>query len=81
MYEDPETQQMIKGKTGDALMWRLLLSGCQGEIPAIKEILDRIDGKVIQELSGEIKGDTKVIIIEREREAKSNSQAISVRLR
>jgi len=45
-YEDPETQKMIRGKVKDAIMWRLILNAAQGENHAIKEILDRVDGKV-----------------------------------
>jgi hypothetical protein len=35
-------------------MWRLILNGTQGETQAIKEIIDRVDGKVKEnvELSG-----------------------------
>ena len=45
-FEDPETQKMIKGRVKDAVIWRLLLNATQGENQAIKEILDRVDGKV-----------------------------------
>ena len=45
-YEDPETQKMIRGKVKDAIIWRLILNAAQGENHAIKEILDRVDGKV-----------------------------------
>lgn len=51
-YEDPETRKMIEGKVKDAVIWRLLLNACQGENQAIREILDRIDGKVPQEVKG-----------------------------
>lgn len=47
-FEDPETQKMIRGRVKDAVIWRLLLNACQGENQAIKEILDRIDGKSIE---------------------------------
>ena len=63
-FEDPETQKMIKGKVKDAVIWRLILNATQGENLAIKEILDRVDGKVAQELKGEgFGGDTKIYII------------------
>jgi hypothetical protein len=52
-YEDPETQKIIKGEVGEAVLWRLILNATQGETPAIKEILDRVDGKVTQKLEGE----------------------------
>lgn len=55
-YIDPETNEKIKGKVKDAVMWRLILNACQGENEAIKEVLERTDGKVPQkqELSGNI---------------------------
>ena len=54
--EDPETQKIIKANVKHALLWRLILNGTQGETPAIKEILERIDGKVTDktELSGSV---------------------------
>lgn len=45
-FEDPETRKMINGRVKDAVIWRLLLNATQGENQAIKEILDRMDGKV-----------------------------------
>lgn len=45
-YQDPETSKIIKGKVKDAVIWRLLLNATQGENEAIKEILNRIDGKI-----------------------------------
>ena len=44
--EDPETQVLVKATVKDALLWRLILNGTQGETKAITEILDRIEGKV-----------------------------------
>ena len=78
-YEDPETRKMVTGETGDALMWRLLLSGCQGEIQAIKEIFERTDGKVSQALKGEGFGDNKIIFIVKDGHSKkrdNNSVAL-----
>jgi hypothetical protein len=63
-FEDPETRKMIEGTVKDALMWRLVLNGTQGDHQALKEILDRVDGKVAQELIGQgFSGDTKIIIV------------------
>lgn len=45
-YEDPETRKIIKGKVKDAVIWRLILNATQGETHAIREIIDRIDGKL-----------------------------------
>lgn len=55
--EDPETQKKIKAQVKHALLWRLILNGTQGETDAIKEILNRVDGKVKEEImhSGEVK--------------------------
>jgi len=44
-YEDPDTKQMVKGKIADVIALRLILNATQGENEAIKEILNRIDGK------------------------------------
>lgn len=56
-YEDPETKEMVKGLVKDILPLRLIYNASQGELPAIKEIFDRVDGKVVEktELSGEVK--------------------------
>jgi hypothetical protein len=60
-YEDPETQKLIKGRVKDALMWRYILNGCQGDNQAIEGILDRIDGKL--GTNGNGKGGATAIII------------------
>ena len=52
-FEDPETQKIIKGRVRDALVWRYILNGTQGDNQAIEGIFDRIDGKVAQKLLGE----------------------------
>ena len=44
-YEDVETKKMVQGRIGDVLALRLVLNGCQGEYTALKDILDRLDGK------------------------------------
>ena len=63
-YIDPETNRKIQGRVKDALLWRLLLNGCQGENDAIREILNRIDGKIPQKLVGEgFNGDTRIVIV------------------
>lgn len=60
-YEDPETKLMVNGKILRVIALRLILNACQGENEAIKEILDRIDGKTVQKLLGEgFGGDTTV---------------------
>lgn len=45
-YEDPETHEIVKGQVKHAILWRLILNATQGENEAIKEILNRIDGKL-----------------------------------
>ena len=47
-FEDPETQKVIKGRVKDAIVWRLILNATQGENDAIKEIFNRLDGKVAE---------------------------------
>ena len=63
-FEDPDTKKIIHGKVKDAIIWRLLLNAAQGDNLAIKEILDRMEGKAIQKLIGEgFGGDTKIFVI------------------
>ena len=58
--EDPETQAMIKATVRDALVWRYILNGTQGETQAIEGIFDRIDGKL--QTNGK-NGNTPTVII------------------
>ncbi len=64
--QDPETQKIKKIIGAKGLMQVLIWEGMQGNVVAIKEILDRIDGKVEQKLKGEgfnnLEG-TKIIIV------------------
>jgi hypothetical protein len=64
-YIDPETNLKIKGKVKDAILWRLILNATEGDTHAIREILDRFDGKVMQktEVSGQVDSSTKIIIV------------------
>ena len=85
-FEDPETQKIIKGRVRDALVWRYILNGTQGDNQAIEGIFDRIDGKTIQKLIGEgFSGDTKIIVVYPEgykpkEQIADNTQTISSRL-
>lgn len=45
-FEDPETQKIVKGKVKDAIVWRLILNATQGDNQAIKEIFERLEGKL-----------------------------------
>ena len=45
-YIDPETQKMIRGSVKDAILWRLICNGTEGDSKAIGEILDRVEGKL-----------------------------------
>ena len=47
-YEDPETHKQVKGKIAHVIALRLILNACEGEYSAIKDILDRIDGKPVE---------------------------------
>ena len=79
-FEDPETQKIIKGKVKDAIVWRLILNATQGDNIALKEIFERIDGKLAQKLIGEgMGGDTKIIIIRDGNKTENISGRISVR--
>jgi hypothetical protein len=51
-YEDPDTQQILHGKVRDALVWRLIMNATQGETDAIKEVFNRIEGKINGGLEG-----------------------------
>lgn len=53
-YVSPETGRKTKGRVYDALLWRLILNGAEGETQSIKEILERIDGKVKDKIETEI---------------------------
>ena len=44
-YEDPESKKMVRGKISDVIAIRLVLNAAQGEYTALKDIMDRIDGK------------------------------------
>ena len=44
-YDDPTTGKRTKGKISDVIAIRLVLNASQGEYTAIKDIIDRLDGK------------------------------------
>lgn len=56
--QDPEIQKILEIKTGTkaelkkVIMLRWILNAIQGENTAIEGILDRIDGKVLQNIKG-----------------------------
>ena len=55
-FQDPDTKRMIKIPVAEAIALRLIFNGLQGDIRAIKEIMDRVDGKVTQKSSNELYG-------------------------
>ncbi len=61
-YEDPETQKIIRGRVKDAVIWRLILNATQGETNAIREIIDRIDGKVKDKTEHSVDDGTKGLL-------------------
>ena len=61
-FEDPETQKIIQGRVKDAVVWRLLLNACHGENEAIKEILNRIDGKLTETLIDQSQDNRKTFV-------------------
>ena len=60
--EDPETKKLVKAQVKDAVIWRLILNATQGETPAIKEIIDRIDGKVKDKTEHSVDDDLKGLL-------------------
>ena len=52
-FEDPDTKKIIHGKVKHAIVWRLILNAAQGDNVAIREVFDRIDGKVAHEIKGD----------------------------
>jgi nitrogenase molybdenum-iron protein alpha/beta subunit len=58
---DPVTGKEIKPKVekkvAEAVVLRLLMKALNGDMPAIKEVLERIDGKVNQTITGSKDGD------------------------
>lgn len=55
--EDPK-----RGKMLAALADSLVSAGLDGDVPALKEIGDRLDGKVTQHVSGEGGGPITVVV-------------------
>ena len=55
MRNDPK-----KGKRLDLLANALVASGLEGDVPALKEIGDRLDGKVAQAIIGGDEGDNPI---------------------
>lgn len=56
-HDDPK-----RGKKLAALADALVTAGMAGDVPALKEIGDRLDGKVTQPVSGEDGGPITVVI-------------------
>ena len=61
-YQDPETHKIINGKVKDAVLWRLILNASEGETQAIREVLDRIDGKVKDKTEHSLDDDLKGLL-------------------
>ena len=62
-YQDPETQKIIRGRVKDAIVWRLILNGSEGETNAIKEIFDRLEGKLLQKSGADIEVGVNVTVM------------------
>ena len=62
-YEDPETHKKVRGKIAHVIALRLILNACQGEYSAIKDILDRIDGKPVErrQVTGSCEGPIQIV--------------------
>ena len=62
-YEDVETKKMVKGKISDVIALRLVLNAAQGEYTALKDIMDRIDGKPADKVQHSGKDDGPINIM------------------
>ena len=77
-YIDPETNLKINGRVKDAIIWRLILNAAQGDNDAIKEVLNRVDGKTIQKLIGEgFGGEAKIIVVRSNVGAENKPETVS----
>jgi len=66
-WTDPYTKKVMRGSLSKIIALRLIYNACDGNNEAIKEVLDRIDGKNIQKILNEGQGlDTKLVIIRAE---------------
>lgn len=62
-YYSPENPEVkIEGTVRDALLWRLILNGCEGETAAIKEIIEKVDGKILPVHEG-ANVDLKIVLV------------------
>jgi len=60
---DPITKEQRKMAIGEVIGLQWLSKAFKGEGDAVKDILDRIDGRVAQKLIGEGFGNSKIIIV------------------
>jgi hypothetical protein len=62
-FKNPGTKQMMEITVAEAIAWCLIIKALQGDIHAIKEIFDRVDGKVGQKtIDKDLQQGTKVIV-------------------
>jgi hypothetical protein len=61
-YEDPETQKMVTGKISDVIALRMVLNASQGEYTALKDIMDRLDGKPADKIQHSGLDDSPLVI-------------------
>jgi len=56
-FKDPITQEKVKKTLGDVVMMQLISAAVKGDISAIREIADRIEGKTAQTKINVVQGD------------------------
>lgn len=54
-YVDPDTKKKICRTAKNAIIWKLISNSAKGELGAIKEILERIDGKVAEKIESTVR--------------------------
>lgn len=59
---DPVKKIQVKKKIGDVLNLKLIQSALQGNLSALKEIYDRIEGKAKEHVEIETPGDQKITV-------------------
>ena len=63
IWSDALRKQLVQGKDLPKIAKALIAKACDGDIQAIKEIGDRLDGKAIQSIEGQVEQSLTVEII------------------
>ena len=73
-FTDPIEAKKVKKRIGDVIILKLLANAIKGDDRAIKEILERVDGKITQPLQNLGEG-TKIIVVHDRNSIQSNKEA------